>query len=187
MKKLFALLIVFLMAPIATAPMVSADDAKSLHDFTITSIDMEDMDLSQFKGKAVLLVNTASECGFTPQYEGLQELWTEYKDRGLVVLGMPANNFGDQEPGSAADIKKFCEMNFQVSFPMGDKIDVVGPNRHALYDFMSASLGKKSEPKWNFHKYLIDTDGKPVAYFSSRTRPMSTELKKAIKAQLPGA
>ena len=146
---------------------------------------MEDLNLAQYKGKAVLVVNTASECGFTPQYEGLEKLWDSYKDKGLVVLGMPANDFGGQEPGTAAEIKKFCEMNFQVSFPMGDKVKVIGKDRHPLYKFLAHSLGEKSAPRWNFHKYLVAPDGRLVDWISTVTKPGSAKVIAAIERILP--
>jgi len=162
-----------------------ADGEKSLHDFTVTSIEFKDMPLADYKGKAVLMVNTASYCGYTPQYEGLQALWNEYKDKGLVVLGVPANDFGDQEPGSERNIKNFCKVNFQVDFPMTKKMVVKGgPENAPVYEWLAAELGEDSRPKWNFHKYLIDRDGHPVAYFSSKVTPQSDELKSAVEKAL---
>lgn len=164
---------------------VQADSEKSMHDFTVTSIDYTDMPLAQYEGKAVLLVNTASYCGFTPQYKGLQALWSEYKDKGLVVLGVPANDFGDQEPGSERNIKNFCQVNFQVDFPMTKKMVVKGGKGNApLYDWLAEEMGEESRPAWNFHKYLIGPDGEPVAYFPSRVPPQSAELRAAIDGVL---
>ena len=142
-------------------------------------------DLAACKGQAVLVVNTASQCGFTPQYDGLQSLWETYKDRGLVVLGVPSNDFGGQEPGSRAEIKEFCSVNFDVDFPMSDKVVVRGDNAHPLYQWLAATLGASSRPRWNFYKYLIDANGQPVAYFSSMTRPQSSKITKAVEAALP--
>ena len=167
---------------------VQADDEKSLHDFTVTSIEFKDMPLAEYKGKAVLIVNTASYCGYTPQYEGLQALWDEYKDKGLVVLGVPANDFGDQEPGSEKNIKNFCKVNFQVDFPMTKKMVVKGgPDNAPVYEWLAHELGEESRPKWNFHKYLIDREGHPVAYFSSKVTPQSDEMKAAVEKVLNGS
>lgn len=163
------------------ATSVGAADEKSVHDFTVQSIDYTDLPLSTYEGKAVLMVNTASYCGFTPQYEGLQALWSEYKDKGLVVLGVPANDFGDQEPGTEGNIKNFCKVNFQVDFPMTKKMVVKGGEKNApVYEFLAQELGEESRPKWNFHKYLIGPDGKAVAYFPSTVTPESAELRAAI-------
>lgn len=165
----------------AAAAPASASMEKSAHDFVLTSIEYTDMPMDQYKGKAVLLVNTASYCGFTPQYEGLQALWEDYRDKGLIVLGVPANDFGDQEPGSEANIKRFCEVNFQVDFPMTKKMMVKGGEGNApIYDWLASQMGEDSRPKWNFHKYLIDQNGQPVAYFGSRVTPQSDELRGAI-------
>lgn len=162
-----------------------AGSEKSMHDFTVQSIDYTDMPLAQYEGKAVLLVNTASFCGFTPQYEGLQALWSEYKEKGLVVLGVPANDFGDQEPGDEGNIKQFCEVNFQVDFPMTKKMVVKGGEGNApVYDWLAEELGEESRPRWNFHKYLVGKDGEPVAYFPSQVTPESTELRSAIDSAL---
>lgn len=162
-----------------------AGEDKSLHDFTVTSIEFTDMPMADYKGKAVLLVNTASYCGYTPQYEGLQALWQEYRDKGLVVLGVPANDFGDQEPGSEKNIKNFCQVNFQVDFPMTRKMVVNGEEGTApVYEWLASVLGEDSRPKWNFHKYLIGPDGTPVAYFPSKVTPQSAELKAAIENTL---
>jgi glutathione peroxidase len=164
---------------------VSFAGEKSLHDFTVKSIDHTEMKLDQYAGKAVLIVNTASYCGYTPQYKGLQKLWSDYREKGLVVLGVPANDFGDQEPGSEKNIKNFCKVNFQVDFPMTKKMVVKGGKGNApLYDWLAEELGDESRPQWNFHKYLVDTSGKPVAFFRSKTKPNSDELVAAVEKAL---
>lgn len=161
-------------------------DAKSAHDFTLTSIDYKEMPMKQFAGKAVLLVNTASLCGYTPQYKGLQKLWSDYKGKGLVVLGVPANDFGGQEPEDEEKIKEFCEVNFQVDFPMTKKMIVSGKEGTAeIYDWLAAELGDASRPKWNFHKYLISPEGQAVSFFPSSVKPNSDELLAAISETLP--
>ncbi|MEM9740240.1 MAG: glutathione peroxidase [Pseudomonadota bacterium] len=155
-----------------------------LTDFT--SITGEPMPLAQFAGKAVLVVNTASQCGYTPQYKGLQELWSDYKDRGLVIIGVPSNDFGAQEPGTEADVKAFCEINYGVDFPLTSKQAVVGTGRHPFYAMAEDALGKAARPKWNFHKILLDRSGTPVAAFPSNVKPRDTELLSAIDTALAG-
>jgi glutathione peroxidase len=155
----------------------------SAYDYEFTTIDGDKLPLSSFKGKTVLLVNTASECGFTPQYEWLQALWEKYRDQGLVVLGAPSNDFGGQEPGSEKEIKKFCEVNFNVNFPLTSKVVTKGGDAHPFYQWARGEIG--SGPKWNFHKYLIDPEGNLVGSYPSIVKPMSSKLQKAIKKNLP--
>jgi len=157
----------------------------SAHDFEFTMIDGERIPLSQFAGKSVLVVNTASACGLTPQYEGLQALWERYRDRGLVVLGVPSNDFGGQEPGSEAEIKSFCTSRYQVSFPMTAKNAVIGGNAHPLYKWAVKQAGEAAAPKWNFHKYLIDADGALVGTFGSRVAPDDKGFVAELEAHLP--
>lgn len=173
-----ALLFSALMAP---GPAVAA----SAHDFAFTAIEGGPLPLSAFKGKAVLVVNTASFCGNTPQYEALEKLWQKYRDRGLVVVGVPSNDFGQQEPGSAADIKKFCEVNYSIDFPLADKVSVKGPDAHPFYRWALAELGPAAAPRWNFHKYLVGVDGKLVGWFPTKTAPDAPDLVKAVEAVLP--
>lgn len=156
--------------------------AASAHDFDFVSIEGDPLPMSTYKGKAVLVVNTASLCGFTPQYKGLQALWERYRDKGLVVLGVPSNDFGDQEPGSDAKIKEFCEVNFAVDFPMTSKVAVTGDAAHPFYKWAAAAKGA---PKWNFHKYVIAPDGTLFQAFGTKTEPESAELGAAIEAVLP--
>jgi len=158
--------------------------AMSAHDFSFTSIDGKPLPMAQFKGQPILLVNTASQCGYTPQYEGLQTLWQRYKDKGLVVLGVPSNDFGGQEPGSAAEIKGFCTANFGIEFPMTDKVAVIGPAAHPLYKWIAAELGEGAAPKWNFHKYLIAPDGTLAEAWPSRVTPTSKEVTGAVEKLL---
>jgi len=129
--------------------------AGSAHDFSFTAIDGEALPLSTFRGKVLLVVNTASRCGFTRQYEGLQALWNDYRDRGLVVLGVPSNDFGGQEPGSDPDISEFCTVNFHVDFPLTAKTPVRGQNAHPFYRWAAREVGALGVPRWNFHKYLV--------------------------------
>lgn len=151
-----------------------------------TTITGEPMPLSQFAGKAVLVVNTASRCGYTPQYEGLQALWSDYKESGLVVIGVPSNDFGGQEPGTEAEVKTFCEINYGVDFPLTSKTAVVGTGRHPFYAMAEDALGEAARPKWNFHKILLDTTGTPVAAFPSSVKPRDAELISAIDGILAG-
>ncbi len=153
----------------------------SLYDLTLNSLEGKPQALSTYKGKVVLAVNVASECGYTPQYAGLQKLYSAMKDRGLVVLGFPCNQFGAQEPGSAAQIESFCQKNYGVTFPLFEKLEVKGPGKAPLYQFLTAKHG---EPAWNFHKYLVGKDGQVIAAFPSKVAPDSPELKAAIEAAL---
>lgn len=157
----------------------------TVYDFSATSLDGENVDLSQYKGKVLLIVNVASKCGFTPQYDGLQKLYEEYKDRGLAVLGFPCNQFGRQEPGSADEIKEFCSLTFNVDFPMFEKIDVNGNDAHPLYRFLKSEkpgiLGSEAV-KWNFTKFLVDRDGQVVKRFAPNDKP--EDLKADIEALL---
>jgi glutathione peroxidase len=154
------------------------------YDFNFKTIDGAALPMSSFKGKTVLLVNVASQCGLTPQYAGLEALWNAKKDKGLVVLGVPANNFGAQEPGTESEIKTFCETKFGIDFPMTAKEDVIGANAHPMYKWLAGELGEDAAPKWNFHKYLIAKDGTIAGVFGPRTTPddaaMNAEIDKAL-------
>ena len=158
--------------------------AESAHDFAFDAIEGGDLPMSQYKGKAVLVVNTASFCGYTPQYEGLQSLWSEYKDKGLVVLGVPSNDFGAQEPGSSKEIKDFCEANFDVDFPLAAKEVVKGSSAHPFYQWAASEKGADNAPSWNFHKYLLDRDGRIVGSFGSTVAPDNVDLVKKIESLL---
>ncbi len=154
---------------------------------TVKSLTGEDVDLADYKGKVVLTVNVASKCGFTKQYKGLQELYEKYQQRGLVILGFPCNQFKNQEPGSASEIAQFCSVNYGVTFPMFEKIEVNGENALPLYRFLtseSAPLEPKGPVKWNFEKFLFNRDGVPVARFRSAVKPDSQELVAAIEETL---
>jgi glutathione peroxidase len=153
----------------------------SLHNISARTIEGETQSLGDYKGKVVLVVNTASECGSTPQYAGLEGLWRHYRDRGLVVLGFPSNDFGAQEPGSEAEIKTFCESKYHVSFPMFSKVKVTGPDQSPVYRFLAADYG---EPKWNFYKYLVNRDGKVVKAFPNSVPPEDHALRAAVEAEL---
>jgi glutathione peroxidase len=171
---------------ISTKPIPAAvADMESAFDFDFQALQGGDLALDQFRGKALLIVNVASHCGFTPQYQGLEKLWQTYRDRGLVVIGVPSNDFGAQEPGSAAEILQFCGQKYGIDFPMTEKVPVTGSTAHPLYKWFEAKLGDEGRPRWNFHKYLIATDGHVVAGFSSRVAPDDAKLIKAIDDNLP--
>ena len=158
----------------------SMANAKSAYDFNFDSIEGGIIPLSDFTGNVILLVNTASECGFTNQYEGLQSLWDEFKSDGLVVIGVPSNDFGGQEPGTNVQIKNFCEVNFNINFPMTAKAIVKGNGAHPFYKWANDELGWRSRPKWNFHKYLIGRDGSLQGSFSSMVSTESSKLRNKI-------
>ncbi len=181
MRKLSLILILILTASMALA------EPKSIYDFTMNSIDGHPTSLKSYRGKVVLLVNVASKCGFTPQYTALEAIYEKYKDRGLVIVGIPANNFGSQEPGTNEEIKKFCSTKYNVSFPMMAKVSVLGEDKTPLYVFLT---GKGSDPqfagdiKWNFTKFLFDRNGKPVARFEPDVTPDSPQVTAAIESAL---
>ena len=158
-----------------------SDNTKTFFDFKINSINGEELDLSSFKGKTILLVNVASKCGFTNQYDDLQKLYDDFKNKGLIVIGIPANQFGGQEPGSEKEIKNFCETNFNITFPMTSKYEVKGANAHPIYIWAKDTFGKSSVPKWNFHKILINKNGKIEDTFASFTGPLSNKVVKKIE------
>jgi glutathione peroxidase len=155
---------------------VDAKYEKLFFELNIKGIDGKELDLNQFKGKTILLVNVASKCGFTKQYTDLQSLYEKYKRQGLVVIGIPSNQFGGQEPGSNKEIKDFCETNFNITFPMTDKINVKGENTHELYVWAKNNYGKSTVPKWNFHKILINKEGKVQDTFNSFVTPLSKKI-----------
>ena len=159
----------------------------NLHDFTATSLNGQDVDLSQYEGKTVLVVNTASKCGFTPQYEGLEKLHEQYADQGLVVLGFPCDQFGHQEPGDESEIEEFCQVNYGVKFPMFAKINVNGSDAHPLFKWLRKAKGGLlgDRIKWNFTKFLIGPDGNVVERYASVTKPekLKDDIEKVLKTQ----
>ena len=174
MKKLFLLMMALPLGALAASA--------SLYDFTVKSIDGKPVPLKAYQGKVALVVNTASECGFTPQYEGLESLYEKYKKQGLVVLGFPSNDFGGQEPGSSAEIQQFCSSKFHVTFPMFEKVTVrVGKDQAPVYKFLSSN---GDIPSWNFGKYLVNKQGKLISFFGSTTTPEDPKLIAAIEAAL---
>lgn len=171
-----------LIALLAAAPLAQAADCPALLDQKVTTLVDQPASLCQYRGKVVVVVNTASNCGFTPQYEGLEALYRRYKDRGLVVLGFPSNDFGQQEPGGNKDIAQFCQVNYGVSFPMFSKTVVVGPKAMPLYSRLASAGG--TAPKWNFHKYLIDRRGEKVLSYDSEVEPMDRRFIQQIERLL---
>ncbi|HKQ07848.1 MAG TPA: glutathione peroxidase [Blastocatellia bacterium] len=187
-------LAVMLVAGLTVAALSRANDktetatvANSIYDFSLKNIDGKETSLADYRGKVVLVVNVASRCGFTPQYDGLEKVYLKYKDRGLVILGFPANNFGGQEPGSNEEIKSFCSLKYNVTFPMFAKISVKGDDIHPLYKYLT---DKQSDPqfggdvKWNFNKFLIGRDGKIIGRFEPAVKPESPEVAQAIEHAL---
>jgi glutathione peroxidase len=184
MRKFAALCLA--LTAVAIVPTAQAAP-KSIYDFTLKSIDGQTTPLSEYKGKVVLLVNVASKCGFTPQYTALESLYEKYKDKGLVIVGVPANNFMGQEPGTNEEIKTFCTKKYNVSFPMMSKLSVKGDDKTPLYQYLT---DKDTNPKfggeiqWNFTKFLFDRNGNPVARFEPATKPDSPEVTAAIESAL---
>lgn len=184
-RKTFYILIGVFMVSLFQSSSESKASDKTAYDFSFkTLMDEEPMPLKQFKGKVILIVNTASECGFTPQYEGLEKLYNTYKDKGLVVIGVPSNDFGKQEKGNDQEIANFCKINYGVTFPMASKEIVSGKKAHPFYAWAKKELGFGTAPKWNFHKYLINRKGELVDYFNSTTSPDSDSVKQAIEKEL---
>ena len=182
--KVFALLTVLWTCGFLFKSEEALGRAMNAYQFSFKSIEGEPMPLSNFKGKVILVVNTASQCGFTSQYSGLVELWKKYRDEGLVILAVPSNDFGGQEPGTSNEIKTFCEVTFGVDFPMTKKVSVSGSDPHPFYRWAKAELGPRAKPRWNFHKYVVGRDGELVDWFSSITSPKSSRLTKSIERAL---
>jgi glutathione peroxidase len=158
----------------------------SVYDFKVKTIDGKETSLAQYKGKALLIVNTASQCGYTPQYAGLEALYKKYKDKGLVVLAFPSNDFGEQEPGSNAEIKKFCELKYKTTFPLFEKIDVKGDSAAPLYKYLTNLPGKQGGAiTWNFNKFLVAPDGTVVEHFDSEADPTGAMLPGKVEQVLP--
>ena len=165
---------------------VTENTNDTVYQFELENIDGEPTSLSNYEGKVLLIVNTASECGYTPQYEGLQAIYEKYNDEGLVVLGFPANNFGGQEPGTDEEIKQFCKVNYEIGFPMFSKVSVKGKDIHPLFDYLTQNEGAEfsGDIKWNFEKFLVDKKGNLIHRFRSSVKPQSDELLNAIDKAL---
>ena len=162
----------------------NADYDKLAYDFNFKSLEGNNMSLAEYKNKVIIVVNVASQCGFTKQYEDMQNIWEKYQSKGIVMLGIPSNDFGDQEPGSSKDIKNFCEAKFGITFPMTEKVSVKGEKAHPFYKWAKENYGTSAIPKWNFHKIMIGKDGKIFDTFASITNPSSKRFIKAIEKAL---
>lgn len=185
MRKVLASATSFLAMLMATAVVTPANAGPgSAFEFSFPAIDGKPMNLADWRGRVLLVVNTASFCGFTKQYAGLQELWSAYEAKGLVVVGVPSNDFGGQEPKAEGEIKKFCEGAFGITFPLTAKQVVVGPTAHPFYQWVAKVAGPDGEPAWNFHKILIGRDGRLIASLSTRLAPTSNDVKGAIEKAL---
>ena len=161
-----------------------ADYNKLAYEFKFNDLDGREINLNEFKSKVIVVVNVASQCGFTNQYEDMQKVWDKYQDKGVVILGVPSNDFGKQEPGTSEEIKNFCEAKFGITFPMTEKVSVKGENAHPFYIWARENHGKSTIPKWNFHKIIIGKDGKVLDTFASMTNPSSKKFIKAIEKAL---
>lgn len=186
MKKLAAVA-ALVAAPFGLAAGAGAPEdgaQKTAWDFEFLSIDGKPMPLADYRGQVLLVVNTASMCGFTKQYSGLQALHEKYEAQGFQVVGVPSNDFGGQEPKAAGEIREFCETTFGITFPMTDKVEVTGDGAHPFYAWARAELGWLNAPKWNFHKYLVGRDGRLVTSFFSQTTPESEKVIKAVETEI---
>jgi glutathione peroxidase len=182
-RSIYAFLVAALAALTTPAPSIAAESpCPAVLDHKLVNLQDEPVSLCQFSGKVLLVVNTASECGYTPQYEGLEKLYRRYREKGFVVLGFPANDFGGQEPGSNKQIAQFCQLNYGVTFPMFAKTSVVGADANPLFHELAAKTGKP--PRWNFHKYLLDKAGQPVAVFESAVEPADPRVTSQIEKLL---
>ena len=182
MRPLLAAIAAGIMQIMMHSPVLAGPASAFEHEFE--AIEGGKLPLAQWRGKVLLVVNTASFCGFTPQYEGLQKLWERYEAKGLVVIGVPSNDFGEQEPKAESEILGFCKGAFGVTFPLTTKQAVKGPQAHPFYLWARETLGASRAPRWNFHKYLVGRDGEPIAGYGSNVEPLSPELTKAIEAAL---
>ena len=163
---------------------VAANYDKLAYDFNFNDLDGSPLNLAEYKGKVIIVVNVASQCGFTKQYEDMQKVWEKYQVKGVVMLGVPSNDFGNQEPGSNVEIKDFCEAKFGINFPMTEKVSVKGENAHPFYLWAKKNHGKSAIPKWNFHKIIIGKNGKVVDTFASITNPSSKKFIIALEEAL---
>jgi glutathione peroxidase len=180
----FILLILFSSVLVSQPKEQTAVDKKSIYDFTMRTIDGKEKSLSDYKGEVLLVVNVASQCGYTPQYKDLEEVFEKYKGKGFRILAFPANNFGEQEPGSDQEIKTFCQTNYSVTFDLFSKISVKGDDQHPLYRYITKESPFPGDVKWNFQKYLVDKDGNIVAMFPSRVKPTDKAFIEKVESLL---
>ena len=160
---------------------INANYDKLAYEFNFSDLDGSKINLSEYKNKLIVVVNVASKCGFTNQYEDMQKVWDKYQEKGLIMLGIPSNDFGNQEPGNNEDIKNFCEAKFGINFPMTEKVQVKGDNAHPFYLWAKKNYGKSAVPKWNFHKIIVDKNGKVFKTFTSMTNPTSSKFINTIE------
>jgi len=179
MLKQIKLFIIFILTVMFSTPSTSNYE-KLAYDYNFKDLDGTALYLSEYKEKVIVVVNVASQCGFTKQYDDMQKIWDLYQSKGLVIIGVPSNDFGNQEPGTNEEIKNFCEAKFGITFPMTEKVSVKGPNAHPFYVWAKNNYGKAAIPKWNFHKIIIDTKGKIHKTFSSLTNPSSKKFQKTL-------
>ena len=182
LNKIKYFLIIIIMSIFGSS--ISANYDKLAHDFSFIDLEGKKMNLSEYEDKVIVVINVASQCGFTNQYKDMQEVWAKYEKKGLIMLGVPSNDFGQQEPGDNKEIKNFCETNFGITFPMTGKIIVKGENAHPFYIWAKENFGKSAVPKWNFHKIIIGKDGKIIDTFASITSPTSKRFIKTIEKAL---
>ena len=182
LKKFKTILLILFMFIFSTN--VSGNYEKLAYDFNFQDLDGSNLNLSQYKEKVIVVGNVASQCGFTSQYEDMQKVWETYQIKGLVMLGVPSNDFGNQEPGNNKEIKNFCEAKFGITFPMTEKVSVKGNNAHPFYKWAKENHGNSAVPKWNFHKIIIGKDGKIEDTFASMTNPSSKKFIKALEKAL---
>jgi len=180
MLKKFRIFILSIMISVS-GNNANADYEKIAYDFNFKDLDGSPLNLSEYRGKVIVAINVASQCGFTSQYEDMQQVWEKYRSKGIIILGIPSNDFGKQEPGSNEDIKNFCEAKFGISFPMTEKVSVKGSEAHPFYIWARENYGKSAIPKWNFHKIIIDKNGKIAETFSSITNPSSKKFIKTLE------
>ena len=180
MIKLFKVIILLIMISLF-GNKLSANYEKLAYDFEFKDLDRSSINLSDYKGKVIVVVNVASQCGFTNQYEDMQNIWEKYQSKGLIIIGVPSNDFGKQEPGSNSEIKNFCEAKFGITFPMTEKVSVKGNSAHPFYQWAYKNYGNSAVPKWNFHKIIVDKNGKINSTFTSMTNPSSNKFIKVIE------
>ena len=181
-SKIKYLLLAMIMSFFTTG--VSGDYTKVAYDFNFNDLDGSILKLSEYKDKVIVVVNVASQCGFTKQYEDMQEVWEKYQQKGIVMLGVPSNDFGNQEPGNSEEIKNFCEAKFGITFPMTEKVSVKGENAHPFYKWAKENYGNSAVPKWNFHKIIIGKNGKIEDTFASITNPSSKKFINSLEKAL---
>lgn len=184
MKQIIAMCLVAAITIAATAQTKKENAMSPIYNFTMKTIGGNEKSLSSYKNKVVIIVNVASFCGYTPQYKELESLYTMYKEKGFVILGFPANNFGQQEPGSDSDIKNFCESKYNVSFDLFSKISVKGNDQHPLYKYLTTETDFKGDIGWNFTKFLVDKNGNVVAKYPSATKPLAKEVTQKVEELL---